>query len=124
MKPRADQSPDDYRLPLTPDGAVEFAPDPETGEEQIDLHMSQLDRMARDAINLAEPSHLANPEQIDTRRVEFGGTIIDAANRFSTPEAPAQLDMTQPSTLIAHGTWIVQGLRRAKLDEQDNQKAA
>lgn len=121
MKPRTDQSPEDYRVPITPDGAVEFTPEAATGEERVELHMSSLDRMARDAINLAEPSHNADPTVVDTHRVEaYGGTVIDAAHRFAAPKQPERpLDLTDPATLIAHGTWVVRGFRQAELDERN-----
>lgn len=122
MKPRTSQSPDEYRIPsFAPDGTVEFAPELETGEERIDLHMSKLDRMRRDAEALADSLHSADPNNIDTRRVEFGGTVIDAAARFAGSEP--ERDMTHPDMLLAHGASI-NALRRAKLEESNNSKAA
>lgn len=122
MKPRTSQSPDEYRIPsFAPDGTIEFAPDPSTGEEQIDLRMSNLDRMQRDAEALADSLHGVDPENIDTRRVEFGGTVIEAAGRFA-PQQPER-DMTRPEILLAHGAGV-NSFRRAELDEMNNTKAA
>jgi hypothetical protein len=98
-----------------------------TGEEQVDFRKSSLDRMARDAIELAEPSHTADPERVDTRRMEFGGSVIGAA-ATSTPEQQLNpLDLTRPETILAHGQWIVRGFRQVELDNarrDDSQKAA
>ena len=127
MTLRSKPSLDDYRLPITPDGAVEFAPDPATGEEQVDFRKSSLDRMARDAIELAEPSHTADPERVDTRRMEFGGTVIEAAATPTPEQKVDPIDLTRPETILAHGQWIVRGFRQVELDNAergDNKKAA
>jgi hypothetical protein len=122
MKKQSIQSPDDYRFPLTPDGTVEFTLDPRTGEEQVDLHLSSLESMARDAVDLAEPSHGADPTKVDAKRIEFGGTVIGAAAQPTFEQHVPELDLTHPDTLIAHGAWIVRGFRQTEID--DSNKAA
>lgn len=112
MTVRTEPSPEDYRVPFAPKGTVEFIPN-----EQVDFRKSSLDRLASDAMRLAEPSHAADPESLDTRRIEFGGTVIEAATM--PVEQPTYPDLTHPDALRAHGARIVQGLRQAELDRTD-----
>jgi hypothetical protein len=112
MIPRNTPSPDEYRMPLTPDGTVEFAPD-EKGVERIDLRLSSLERMTREAIDFAEASQPANPEHSDNRRGEYGERIIGLV-ASSTPERP--LDITDPRVLLDQ-TARIYGFRQAAIDE-------
>lgn len=112
MTMRTNPSPEDYRVPSAPEGTVEFI-----SGEQVDFHLSSLDRLASDAIRLAEPSHIADPESVDTRRIEFGGTVIEAAS--VQPEQYVDYPtLTQPEMLRAHGAWITRA-RQVELDSTD-----
>ena len=81
-------APDEYRVPQST-GAVEFAPDPATNEEQVDFRQSTLERLTRETLDYAQPRHEANPGDYDQRRVEFGGAVvgtIETATRQPVPE--------------------------------------
>jgi hypothetical protein len=98
MNTLTSQSPDDYRMPLTPEGAVNFTPD-KTGEERVEFRASRLQRMTKEAIGLAEASKNADPEQSDTRRGEYGENVVNLLAKQATVEAP--LDYTDPEVLLA-----------------------
>ena len=77
-------APDEYRVPQST-GAVEFAPDPATNEEQVDFRQSTLERLTRETLDYAQPRHEANPGDYDRRRVEFGGAIVDTIETTAQP---------------------------------------
>jgi hypothetical protein len=114
MTLRNTQSPDEYRMPLTPDGAVEFAPD-STGVEQIDLPLSSLERMTREAIGFAEASEPASAERSDSRRGEYGEHVVDLL-AATTPERV--IDITEPGVLLGLTTAVYK-LRQVAIDESN-----
>ncbi len=105
-------SPDEYRVPLTPDGTVEFAPD-SSGVERVDFQLSSLERMTREAIGFAEASHEASPEDIDNRRGEYGELAVELAS-VTTPEKV--LDPRSTKVLLRY-TVGVRTIRQQAIDE-------
>lgn len=100
-------TPDDYRVPHSA-GAVEFAPDPVSGVEQIDLRASSLERLTHRTLELAIPAHEANPEDVDPRRMEFGNQALEAAFTVAQQEL---YDPTDTQLMLQYGTQIVDGWR-------------
>ena len=99
-------------MPLTPDGTVEFAPD-STGVEQIDLRLSSLERMTREAIGFAEASEPASAERSDSRRGEYGERVVDLL--VASPPEQA-IDITEPGVLLSF-TARVYNFRQTAIDE-------
>lgn len=114
MTLRTTPSPDEYRFPLTPDGAVEFIPD-ESGVEQIDLRLSSLQHLTHEAIGLAETSQPASPERPDTRRGEYGERVVELAGYTAHERVQ---DMTDPEVLLGY-TARIYTFRVAEIDESD-----
>ncbi len=105
-------SPDEYRVPLTPDGTVEFAPDT-NGVERVDFQLSSLERMTREAIGFAEVSQSASPERTDNRRGEYGERIVELVSVV----APEQvLDPTSTKVLLGY-TARARAFRQEAIDE-------
>ncbi|MBC7764415.1 hypothetical protein H7Y29_01745 [Microbacteriaceae bacterium] len=114
MIPRNTLSPDEYRVPLTPDGTVEFVPDA-SGVEQIDLRLSRLEHLTGKAIGLAEASQPASPERADNRRGEYGERVVELASHAQ----PEQIqNITDPKVLLNH-TARIYNFRKIAIDESN-----
>ncbi|NCU38273.1 hypothetical protein EOL96_04435 [Candidatus Saccharibacteria bacterium] len=101
-------SKDHYQIPQSA-GAVEFSPDTRTGEEQVDLHASNLSTLAqltRDTLAHAQSAHQADPTNVDTRRIEFGGSAIGAATTADAREVVV-FDPTDTAPMLESSLTIV-----------------
>lgn len=101
-------STDEYRAAETyaPSGTVDFRPDPNTGEERIDLHASTLRSLTEAALALANPTEIhPDGENIDASRIETYDSVV------SQEKLP--LDTLQQ---VAHITGLCLAMRAARLD--------
>lgn len=106
---------DTYTIPKS-DGAVEFLPEASTGEERIDLRLSSLARMTREAIDAAQSGHRADPNDIEGRRVEFGGKVIE----LFPPAVHREFDGANTEDMLTIGALLADFRTR----EQDIPRAA
>lgn len=102
-------TPDDYRTPQAI-GAVEFAPDPVTGVEQVDLRASTLERLTTRTLELAIPAHEVNPQDVDPRRIELGTHALDVFSVAAEQEAPLY-DPTDTKLMLQYSAQIADGWR-------------
>lgn len=92
-------SKDMFQLPPERTGKAEFF-----DGEQVDLHASTLEQYTREAVGAAQSRHGIDPTDTDTRRVEFGGSIVDLA--VVEPSKSREFDPENTSDMLAVGALI------------------
>lgn len=80
---------EDYSESIAPSGTVDFL-----DGENVGLHESDLDRITREATDIAVPMHpVTQHEKLDGHRIEYGQ---------ATMEAVLQLEASQIQPLVSH----------------------
>ena len=104
---------DEYRPPQST-GAVEFIPDTTTGEEQVDLHLSSLERLTCETIDYAQSRDQASLKSNDKRHLGIGGAVIGAT---AVPSAEKLQEFYDPTDVRLMGRYTRQVLQWRQMEQ-------